>query len=93
MGIDCFTKKIWAYPAKTKYSKEISSILEKIVQESKIKRIQSNNGKEFVNKTLDLLLSKYNVAFYMTLNYDVQCSMVERVIRTLKLDFSNISMK
>ena len=84
VGIDCFTRKIWAFPAKTKTAKEISPILEKIIQDSKVKRIQSDNGGEFVNKTMDLLFSKYNVAFYTTLNADVKCSMVERAIRTLK---------
>ena len=84
VAIDCFSKKILAYPAKTKTAKEISPLLEKLIQETKVKRIQSDNGKEFVNKTIDLLLSKYNVAFYTTINDDVKCSMVERAIRTLK---------
>jgi hypothetical protein len=84
VGIDCFSKKIWAFPTKTKTDKEISPVLEKLVQDSKVKRIQSDNGGEFVNKTIDLLLSKYNIAFYTTLNDEVKCSMVERVIRTLK---------
>ena len=84
VGIDCFTKKIWAFPAKTKTAKEISPILEKIIQESKVKRIQSDNGGEFLNKTVESLFSKYNVAFYTTLNDEVKCSMVERAIRTLK---------
>ena len=60
VGIDCFSKKIWAFPTKTKTAKEISPVLEKLVQDSKVKRIQSDNGGEFVNKTVDLLLSKYN---------------------------------
>jgi transposase InsO family protein len=84
VAIDCFTKKVWAYPAKTKTAKEISTVLEKIIRETKVKRIQSDNGGEFVNKTVDLLLSKYNIEFYTTLNDEVKCSMVERVIRTLK---------
>ena len=84
VGIDCFSKKIWAFPAKTKTAKEISPILEKIIKESKVKRIQSDNGGEFVNSTMNLLFSKYNIAFYTTLNADVKCSMIERAIRTLK---------
>ena len=44
VAIDCFSKKILAYPAKTKTAKEISPLLEKIIQETKVKRIQSNNG-------------------------------------------------
>ena len=34
-------------------------------------------------------MSKYNVAFYTTLNDEVKCSIVERAIRTLKTRLFN----
>jgi 2-hydroxychromene-2-carboxylate isomerase len=82
--IDAFTRKVWTMPAKTKIPKEISQNLEKILKESKPKRVQSDNGTEFKNSTVQKLLDSHKIEFYTTNNSQIKCSIVERVIKTLK---------
>ena len=68
VAIDIFSRKVWALPIKTKVPKEISQNLEKILKESKPKRVQSDNGTEFKNKTVQKLFDSYKIKFYTTNN-------------------------
>ena len=69
--------------------------MEKILKESKPKRVQSDNGTEFKNKPVQKLFDSYKIQYYTTNNSQIKCSLVERVIKTLKhrifkyLDFSS----
>jgi hypothetical protein len=82
--IDIFSRKIWALPTKTKFPKEISQNLEKIIKQNRPKRIQSDNGTEFKNSIIQKLLDSYKIEFYTTNNTETKCSIVERAIKTIK---------
>jgi hypothetical protein len=58
--IDCYSSKIFVEPLKTRDSASVSQALEKIIQHfgSPISVIQSDQGKEFLGKTVQLLKSK-----------------------------------
>ncbi|KAL4153305.1 hypothetical protein QTP88_001157 [Uroleucon formosanum] len=81
--IDCFTKRAWALPLKSKTGKEVTGAMSKILLERSPKLLQLDNGKEFYNNTFDTLMSKYNIHKYSTFSILKAC-IVERFNRTLK---------
>ena len=84
--IDCFSKYAWAIPIKKKDSKSLVVAFKLLFDQSKPrkpKRLQTDKGKEFLNKDVQSLLTKNNVAHFVTEN-DTKASMVERFNRTLK---------
>jgi len=81
--IDCFTKRAWALPLKSKTGKEVTDAMSKILLEGSPKLLQLDNGKEFYNTTFDALMSKYNIHKYSTFSILKAC-IVERFNRTLK---------
>ncbi|KAL4111783.1 hypothetical protein QTP88_015670 [Uroleucon formosanum] len=81
--IDCFTKRAWALPMKSKTGKEVTSAMNKILLEGSPKLLQLDNGKEFYNNTFDALMTKYNIHKYSTFSILKAC-IVERFNRTLK---------
>ena len=42
--IDCFSRRAWAKPLKSKHGKQIVKVLEEIFQEQTCKRIQTDKG-------------------------------------------------
>ena len=71
--------------SKNKSSAEVLRGLTVIFEEYGIPvRIQSDKGKEFSSKAITTFFKECNVIFFTTTNDDVKCSMVERLIRTIK---------
>jgi len=81
--IDCFTKRAWALPLKSKTGKEVAGAMSKILLEDSPKLLQVDNGKEFYNTTFDALMTKYNIHKYSTFSVTKAC-IVERFNRTIK---------
>jgi hypothetical protein len=81
--INCFSKFVWAFPLKTKSGNEVAENMEKVFQQQQPKNLQTDLGKEFFNKTFQLLMKKYNINHYNTYS-EKKASIVERVNRTLK---------
>ncbi len=81
--IDCFSRYAWVKPIKNKTGLEIVRVLEEIFQESVCKRLQTDKGKEYLNKHVRELLKKYNVELWTT-NSEMKAAMVERFNRTMK---------
>lgn len=81
--INAFSKFAYAVPMKTKTGKEVVCALEPILQTNKMKYLQTDNGKEYYNSTVQALLTKYNVKHYSTYS-EKKASIVERFNRTLK---------
>ena len=83
--IDVFSKYGWAIPSKSKTGHDISAAF-KIVLASgrKPKYVQSDKGKEFLNKIFQTLLKDANITFFTTENDDIKAGIVERFNRTLK---------
>ena len=82
--IDCFSRYAWARPLKRKDGLAVASALTDIFARGRIpKYIQSDRGKEFLNKQVTEVLEKYNVRFFTSHNDDIKCAIVERFNRTL----------
>ncbi|GFY27985.1 putative uncharacterized transposon-derived protein F54H12.3 [Trichonephila clavipes] len=80
--IDLFSKFAWAVPLKDKFGKSVKSGLEIIFKERKPKVLQTDAGKEFLNKIVQNYLKNLNVNFFT--NNETKASIVERFNRTLK---------
>src|SRR5215468_9978816 len=83
--INCFSKKAFARPLKTKSAKDVTMGMEEILKEigTPIDHIQSDDGKEFFNALFKDLMNKYNINHYSTYS-DLKASIVERFNRTIK---------
>ncbi len=81
--IDCFSRYAWVKPVKNKSGPEIARVLEEIFKEKVCKRMQTDKGKEYLNRHVRELLNKYNIELW-TSNNEVKAAMVERFNRTMK---------
>lgn len=83
--INCFSKKVWAEPIKTKTGDDVTEAMRKIFTEmkGKPKNLQTDLGKEFYNKKFGELMKQYKINHYSVYSNKKAC-IVERVIRTIK---------
>jgi len=81
--INAFSKFAYAIPLKTKTGVEVARALAPILAKNKMKYLQTDNGKEYYNSSVQALLKKYNVKHYSTYS-EKKASIVERFNRTLK---------
>ena len=83
--IDVFSKYAWARPLKDKKGPSVRSALQDIFEQGRQPtQLQSDKGKEFLNKDVRNLLKERNVHFFTTQNPDTKAAIVERFNRTLK---------
>ena len=80
--IDVFSKEAWAIPVKNKSADEILRVFRLIDKKPKV--VQSDEGKEFLNKKFQNYLESNNIRFFTSKNRDIKCAVVERFNRTLK---------
>ena len=83
-AIDVFSKRAWAFPLQSKTGEAVRSALEKILTINQFRTIQSDKGKEFLNKKVQDLFSKFGVRHFTSENENVKASVVERFNRTLQ---------
>jgi Integrase core domain/Chromo (CHRromatin Organisation MOdifier) domain len=85
--MDCFSKTCYATPVKQKTASNMKIALNDAIQNLNNgispKHLQTDDGKEFFNKSVKSLLLKYKVIHYSTKSI-TKAAMVERLIRTLK---------
>ncbi|PIK42582.1 hypothetical protein BSL78_20570 [Apostichopus japonicus] len=83
--IDVFSKFAWARPLKKKKGDGIVRAFQSIFREKnrRPKKLQTDKGGEFLNKTVQTFL-KSNRIQYFTTNNETKASIVERFNRTLK---------
>ena len=81
--IDCFSKYAWAIPIKNKTAEEIIKSFDNIFKERKPLKLQTDKGKEFINKKFQNFLKTNDVVWFST-NSEFKASIVERFNRTLK---------
>jgi hypothetical protein len=81
--IDCFNRYAWVKPIKNKSGLEIVRVFREIFKESVCKRLQTDKGKEFLNKHVNKLLEKHNIELWTT-NSEMKAALVERFNRTMK---------
>ena len=84
--MDVFSKYAWVEPVKSKTGKAVTAAFEKILKRSDgrtPRRLQTDDGKEFYNKTFQDLMKRKDIVHFSTFG-DTKASVVERFNRTLK---------
>ena len=82
--IDILSKYAWAIPLKDKRGSTLVSAFQQILKSGrKPEKLQTDQGKEFVNHLFQQLLKKEGIYFFTTGN-ETKASVVERFNRTLK---------
>ena len=83
--IDIFSKYSWCVPLKSKTGTEITKSFQNIFNESgrKPKKLFTDKGTEFYNKTFLKFLKDVNCELYST-ESELKCSVIERFNRSLK---------
>lgn len=84
--IDIFTKFIWLRPLKDKTGPEVASALRDIIKSCPFgapKNIQSDEGKEFLNKHCREIYKNENINVYHVYTH-LKAAIAERAIRTIK---------
>jgi transposase InsO family protein len=81
--IDVVSRYLFVEPLKSKNGPVVLAAFKKIFAKRKPKKLQTDDGKEFVNKELARYLKKEGITFF-TVKSDKKAAIAERVIRTLK---------
>lgn len=82
--IDVFSRYAWAVPLSDKKHSSVIKAFQNIFQERKPLYLQTDKGKEFIAKSVQVFLKENDVKFYVTHNPDIKACFVERFNRTLK---------
>jgi Integrase core domain len=84
--IDVFSKYAWMRALRNKSGAEVTRAFKSVFTESgrKAFHLQTDKGKEFLNKTFQDFLKAEGVKYYHSNNPDTKCAVVERLNRTLK---------
>lgn len=82
--IDVFSKYAWAIPIKNKTGDETVRAFKLVLEDRIPKKVQSDQGKEFLNDKFQTLLETNNIKFFTSKNQEIKCSIVERFNRTIK---------
>ena len=78
--IDVFSKYAWARPLKDKKGPSVRSALQDIFEQGRQPtQLQSDKGKEFLNKDVRNLLKERNVHFFTTQNPDTKAAIYRSV--------------
>lgn len=90
MCLDVFSRFLWAVQLRNKSASVVVGAMDSIIQmmDQKPLRVQSDLGKEFINKDMDRLMKSYGILHYHTENRETKASLVERCIRTIKEKFA-----
>ena len=84
MVVDVFSKHAWVQPLKSKTGKAVTAAMAKILKGGrKPINFQTDNGKEFYNKTFQDLMKRKGIHHFSTRG-DMKSSVVEWFNRTLK---------
>ena len=83
--IDCFSKKLWVRPLKTKRGQETSNALRSILDSMQypVQTMIFDEGLEYVNQYVSNLLNEFNIHSYH-IKSRLKASTAERVNRTIK---------
>ena len=82
--IDCFSKKAYVQPVKSKTAQNITNAFKIIFEEAKPLNLRTDRGLEFLNKILKELLKNKNITHFTCNDDRIKCAIVERFNRTLK---------
>ena len=94
-AINCFSKFGYCIPLKDKKASTVTTAMEKILNSSKalikseFRHIQTDEGKEFLNKELQALLKSRGIKHYTT-HTELKASICERFNKTIKINLSKL---
>ena len=83
-GIDVFSRYGFAQPIKSKQATDVLDAFIKMSEERSPEKIQTDKGKEFVNKHFKSYLDEKGIELFTGENDDVKCSIAERFNATLQ---------
>ena len=83
-AIDVFTKVAWCVPRKNKSASWWVTALKSTLTKGWPKTLQTYKGLEFLNRSVQSLLKKYDIHHFSTHSEETKASIVERFNRTLK---------
>ena len=88
--MDGFSRYLHVSPLRSLKAKCVSPVIERIITNSiyDYTHIFSDEGMEFRNKIVQSMLKKHNVKWYTTYSKEIKCSVIERMIKTLKIKMS-----
>lgn len=86
--IDVFSKKAYAVPIKTKTKGVVAKALDSILEKHPIGKLQTDEGKEFLNSDVKAVTIKHHVHHFTTKN-KIKCAIAERFNSTIKKKFIN----
>lgn len=81
--IDVFSRFAYALPLKSKEAQAVCEAFKTIFKTYKPAEIQTDEGKEFVSKSVQQLFKNHLIRWYVAKNESIKCSIVERFQRTL----------
>ena len=85
--IDVFSRFGQAIPLKRKDGNTVHTGLKKIIENNhfnKLRRLNTDEGKEFYNKKVKDMLDSKNITLYSVSSREIKASIAERFIRTIK---------
>lgn len=82
--IDVFSKVARASPLKDKTGEELVRVFKPMIQTEFPSHLQTDAGKEFLNRRFQELLSDNLIHHFVARNTEIKCSVAERFNRTLK---------
>ena len=82
--IDVFSRVAWGVPMKNKSAASLVTALDSTFSKGWPKTLQTDQGQEFLNKSVQRLLKKHGIHHFSTHNAETKASIVERFNRTLK---------
>ena len=83
--IDVFSKFAWVVPIKDKTGKSLIQAFQSILKKGRSPlSLQTDKGREFLNKEFQAFLEKHDIHFFTSENPETKASVVERFQRTLK---------
>ena len=83
--IDCLSRYAWVRPLKNKSAISVKEAFEDIFRNGRIpKKLQTDQGKEFVNTLLKSYLNSLNINHFTTTSDGIKCAIAERFNRTIR---------
>ena len=86
--IDVFSKKAFTAYLKTKSSSDRIQAFKQLMPEiGKFQKLQTDVGREFLNRPFQTWLKQHHVEHFYTQNFDTKASIAERFIRKKGIEF------
>lgn len=83
-AIDCFSRKGWIFPLRSKGGEDVSRALRKLFEQQKFRVMQSDKGKEFYNARVQAVLTSFGIQHFSTENEVIKAAIVERFNQTIR---------